>query len=266
MENILISVILPTYNGLEYIKNAIDSVLSQSYNNFELIIINDASIDNVEDIILKYKEIDNRIIYIKNNNNLERSASKNLWVNKSRWKYIAFIDDDDIWVDKDKLNKQLNIIQNNNNIWIVWTNAICINEKWKEIWKFIMNSTNQKIRNKILLTNQFIQSSILLKKDTFLKAWWFNEKMNLCEDYDLWLRIWNYADFHNINESCIHYTIRNSNTTLLNQNIMKNISIKLAWENRKFYPNISKALIIKLITYFLWIKTISKINKLLNKN
>jgi glycosyltransferase involved in cell wall biosynthesis len=77
MQNTLVSVILPTYNGSKYISKSIESILTQTYTNFELIIINDASIDNVEDIILDYQKKDNRIVYIKNDQNLERSKTKN---------------------------------------------------------------------------------------------------------------------------------------------------------------------------------------------
>ncbi len=101
-----ISIILSTYNGSRYIRESIESVLSQSYKNFEFIIINDCSSDRTEEIILQYQKKDKRIIYIKNETNLKLTESLNKWIRASKWEYIARIDDDDIWL-KNKLEKQV---------------------------------------------------------------------------------------------------------------------------------------------------------------
>ena len=223
MNKPLISVILTTFNWSKFVKSAIESVLNQSYANLEFIIINDASTDlEVENIILLFKNKDSRIVYIKNEINIERSSSKNKWVGISKGQYIAFIDDDDIWFDIYKLEKQTKLIQEKPKVGLIWTNAICINEEKKEIWKIILKKDDKSIRDNILLTNQFIQSSVLIKKDVFLSIWGFNEKMNLCEDYDLWLRAWKLTKMANLEDFCIQYMIRSTNTTNKNQKIIYN--------------------------------------------
>ncbi len=263
MENKLISIILSTYNGSKYISKSIESVLNQSYKNFEFIIINDTSTDNVEDIILKYKDKDNRIIYVKNKKNLERSKSKNKWVSLAKWEYISFIDDDDIWSDENKLKKQIYFLNKHKDYWLIWTNAITINEENNITWKIIVKSTNYEIKNNILITNQFIQSSVLMKKKDFLKVWWFNEKINLCEDYDLWLKIWKITKIANLSDFSIKYLIRKNNTTSKNNLKMKLISIKLAYKNKQYYNNYYIALFIRLITFFIPINIITKIRKVI---
>ncbi len=262
MKNTLISVILPTYNGSKYISKSIESVLIQTYNNFELIIINDASTDNVEDIIFNYQKKDTRIIYIKNKLNLEKSKSKNLGVKYSKWVYISFIDDDDIWSDNEKLKKQVNFLIQNKNYWLVWTNAITINENNEQVWKIIVKNNDKDIRNNLLITNQFVHSSILMKKNLFLKLWWFNNNMNLCEDYDLWLRVWKITKMYNLSHFTIKYLIRNSSTTWKNYKKMQIISINLALKYKNNYPNYYISIIIRLITFFMPIQLINKIKKI----
>ena len=92
-----VSVILPTYNWREeWIRQSIESVLDQTYKDFELIIINDASTNDVEKIIKEYEKMDDRIVYIKNEKNLKLTKTLNKWIDIANGKYIARQDDDDI--------------------------------------------------------------------------------------------------------------------------------------------------------------------------
>ena len=104
----LVSVILPTYNRARLVSRSINSVLKQTYNNFELIIIDDGSTDNTKQIINSFN--DNRIVYLKHNHNKHASAARNTGIAKSKGELIAFLDDDDQWLPK-KLEKQISIIQ-----------------------------------------------------------------------------------------------------------------------------------------------------------
>ena len=108
----LVSVILPTYNGNKSrLSEAINSILSQTFSDFELIIINDASTNNIETTILRYAEQEPRIVYVKNDINLKLTATLNkaLWL--AKWEFIARIDDDDIRIDTEKLQKQVNFLK-----------------------------------------------------------------------------------------------------------------------------------------------------------
>ena len=111
--NILISIILPCYNSEKYIHNAIESVLNQTYNNWELIIVDDYSIDNTVKLIDKYYTKDNRIKLVKNNMNYGTYYSLNEGLKISKGDYITKIDSDDIY-DKNKLKKQLDFCIRNN--------------------------------------------------------------------------------------------------------------------------------------------------------
>ncbi|MDD2916224.1 MAG: glycosyltransferase [Candidatus Gracilibacteria bacterium] len=265
MDTPLISIILPTYNGSKYITSAITSVLSQSYDNIELIIINDASTDQeTERIILKLQKKDTRIRYLKNEKNRERSASKNRGVAEAKGEFIAFIDDDDIWSDQEKLQKQMLIMYNNSNIGMVGTQAITIDEVGSENGKIILRTDDTDIRANLLLTNQFIQSSMLLKKNIFEGVGGFNEGMNLCEDYDLWLRIASITCCANIPDYSIRYMARTNNTTAKNMLRMKNVSLQLAWKYREDFPGIYKALLVRLITFFIPLKLIVQLQKILS--
>ena len=110
--NCLISVIIPVYNNEKWFDRCIKSIINQTYSNLEILIINDCSSDNVEDIILKYKDLDNRIIYFKNVKNEGVGYSRNIGIKESRGEYIYFLDSDD-YLEKDALEVLLNTIKPN---------------------------------------------------------------------------------------------------------------------------------------------------------
>src|SRR5258707_12860853 len=103
MSNPTVSIIMSTYNDAAYVREAIESVLSQSFTDWEFIIINDASTDNSDEIIKEYSNSDNRVKYFINAKNIGQTANSIIGVNLAMGKFIARIDGDDIWIDKDKL-------------------------------------------------------------------------------------------------------------------------------------------------------------------
>jgi glycosyltransferase involved in cell wall biosynthesis len=124
----LVSIIMATYNWSRFIEESIYSIVNQSYTNRELIIVNDASNDNTKEIISKFLH-NERIYLIENQINLNVSKSRNKAINLSKWKYIAVIDDDDTR-SKDKLAIQVNFMEQNSDIWLLWTLWNKINEQW----------------------------------------------------------------------------------------------------------------------------------------
>ena len=105
-----VSIIIPTYNRAHLIDRSIQSVLNQTYQDFELIVVDDGSTDNTEDIIRQFQEKDKRIKYIKHDKNKGGSAARNTGIKNSRGEYIAFQDSDDEWFPE-KLEKQIEIIE-----------------------------------------------------------------------------------------------------------------------------------------------------------
>ena len=104
----LVSVIIPTYNRSELLKRAAESVLNQTFTNLECIIVDDASTDNTKDIVTEFD--DDRIIYLKHEENKHVSAARNTGINRAQGKYVAFLDDDDMWLPT-KLERQVQLLE-----------------------------------------------------------------------------------------------------------------------------------------------------------
>lgn len=181
----LISIIIPTYNRALKIINAVQSVLSQSYSKFELIVIDDGSTDQTETAVASVK--DSRLNYFK----IDRSGvskARNLGASMAEGSFLAFLDSDDIW-HKDKLKKQVAFQLGNPQLLISQT---------QEIW--IRNNKRVNPKNKHAKPAGYIfpeslhlctitPSSVIMARELFESHGGFDENMVSCEDYDLWLRI-----------------------------------------------------------------------------
>ena len=183
-----ISVIIPTYNRAHLIGRAIESVLHQTYHDLELIIIDDGSTDNTDDVINRFQQKDNRIIYLKHDKNKGGSAARNTGVKASRGKYISFLDSDDEW-EPEKLKIETRILDDDKNLIICSTGYTFINEKNGRI---IGTSKVQKgiIFQKTVLRGQGITTNdFIVDKGKVIKIGGFDEELPARQDWDFWIRI-----------------------------------------------------------------------------
>ena len=124
-----ISIITITYNRAGFISKAIESAKKQSFSNWEMLILDDNSNDNTEIIAKTFTNKDKRIKYYKNSLALGISKNRNLGLSLSRGKYIAILDSDDYWIDKDKLQKQFDFLENNPDYVLIGSNIRIVDEK-----------------------------------------------------------------------------------------------------------------------------------------
>ncbi len=242
-----ISIIICSYNRASYIEKAIKSVLDQTFFDFEIIIIDDYSNDNTEEVIKDFIKIDPRIRYYKNEQNLGISKSRNKGISLSNEEYIAMLDSDDYWIDNKKIEKQLEILEKDKSIGIIGSNILCINNKGKEIKKYFYKITDREIREKILIKNQFAQSSIIIRRSFLEKTQKYNKDFDGCEDYDLWLKIGRISKFANIDDITTAYMIHPGGISKQKKlKIAKNI-YKIVKENKDYYPNYFIAKIISIL-------------------
>jgi len=182
----LVSVIIPTYNKSQYLREAIKSVLNQTYKNIEVIVVDDGSTDNTKEIVESFN--DSRIIYIFQENK-GPAIARNTGIKKAQGRYIAFLDSDDLWL-KEKLEKQIDFMEKNSEIGLLGTGCYEMTDKGKIIGKKIFPTKNKILQKDLIKYNPFIQSSIITKREVFDKVGlWYDEKFRESEDYELWLRI-----------------------------------------------------------------------------
>ena len=183
-EKPLVSVIIPTFNRGWILKEAIDSVLAQSFKNFELIVVNDGSTDNTLDILSLYK---NDIIAV-NQDNKGVSGARNRGIALSSGKFIAFLDSDDFWMPN-KLSVQVDFFNTNHDALICQTDEIWIRNNIRVNPKKRHEKLSGMIFEPSLNLCLVSPSAVMIKRELFKTVGLFDENLPACEDYDLWLRI-----------------------------------------------------------------------------
>ncbi len=182
-----VSIVTPTYNRAEYLKEAIESVLAQTYQDWELIVVDDGSSDHTVQVLRKFMKDDNRIHYIKKENN-GAAAARNTALHQVTGKYIAFIDDDDRWLPE-KLQMQVELMESDSEIGFCYVRF--------QIYKKVGNNLEKGTLFPPFLASKFedlfdafiAPSSAMFRKTCFDRVGWFNPQYERCEDFDLWLRI-----------------------------------------------------------------------------
>ncbi len=185
--NPLVSVVCAVYNGEKTIKNSIESVIAQTYTQWELIIVNDGSNDMTLEIVDEYVLSDKRIRIVTNQKNLGQTASLNEGVKLSTGEYIARIDADDVFFP-DKLDAQVQFMIAHPEVALCGTNAICSDSDTGIDSEIKFPENNSQILVGLFSHSSVIHVSVLINKEKLLQVGEYNTKYHVAADYELWVR------------------------------------------------------------------------------
>lgn len=200
-----VSVIMSVYNGERYLPEAIDSIINQTFKDFEFIIINDGSTDRTKEIVESYD--DERIMLIEQANmGLTKSLNRGLRLANSE--YIARMDADDI-SHPERLYKQVSFLEQNKDVGLIGTDLLVINENGKLLYNIKLPPDSPTIKQNMLKCNQFGHGAVMLRKECIDRIGFYREEVGPVEDYDLWLRISDEYDVANICEPLYQWRFHN---------------------------------------------------------
>lgn len=214
-----VSVVMPTYNRGEDIKESIGSVLDQTFKDFELLVINDGGSDEVKKIVDSYDSA--KIKYFKLDKNSGLSAALNEGILRAKGEYIAYLDDDDIYYPN-HLERLTTFIEENNYHDAVYSNAWrCYGErkdnKFVEISRKLYHLRPKEFDRNTLFQNNYISTlNILHKKSCFNVVGLFNEDLIQLMDWEMWMRFSKNFNFHQLNEITGEYRWHDNNMTIKN--------------------------------------------------
>lgn len=240
MEKDLVSIITPSYKSEKFISETIESVLAQTYTNWEMIIVDDVSPDNSNTVIEKYSKNDHRIKLIKLEQNSGPAIARNRAIQEAKGRYIAFLDADDLW-KPEKLEKQLRFMQEKDCA-LSYSSYETMTEQGSPFNKFILPPL--KISYKDLLKSNNI-GCLTAVYDTKKVGKVFMPLINKRQDYGLWLKILRQVDFaYGIDESLAVYRIM-SNSVSSNK-------LKLLKYHYKLFTECENISSISALYYLMW--------------
>jgi glycosyltransferase involved in cell wall biosynthesis len=201
MDKPLVSIVLPVYNAGVYLKEAIQSILDQTYTNFELIIINDGSTDDSEKLIKSFT--DDRIRYIYQQNT-GLAGALNTGLKASNGKYIARQDQDDISL-KERLQKQVEFLEKHPNVNLLGTRAQVFTDDQKEMKMHDHATVPAILHFDLLFDNPFVHSSVMFRKESIEQIGYYNDDRSYFEDYELWSRFVLKGKVANLRDVLVYY-------------------------------------------------------------
>ena len=220
----LVSVIMPIYNSGKYLKNGLESIINQTYRNFEVIIVDDSPEDDGSLAIIRSFN-DKRIKYVKPKERLGLVKSMNYAIKLSNGEFCARMDADDISHIK-RFEIQVKYLQENEDVGVVGSNCYIINKQNKIIGAYEYPSDDNDIKLKMLFNSPIVHPSVMIRKK-ILSENLYNEDCFCCEDYELWSRLIYKTKFHNIKDKLIKYRIIKESAMHSQLNKLKN--------NEKYY-------------------------------
>jgi len=222
----LISVIIPAYNAAKHIKETLQSVLSQTYPNIEILVIDDGSTDNTKQIV---KSFGAKVRYYYQENS-GPSAARNKGVKEAKGKYIAFIDSDDLWC-KTALEKMMVSLKENHSD-LVFSNALISYENGSEEIFWVEKPSNQNIFSNLIFEN-FLLMNCLVNKEIFKRVGPFDETLKKVEDFDFWLKAAKAGcKFSFINEPLFIYKKHAESASFNKEEMLLNlIEVYKKWQN-----------------------------------
>jgi len=195
----IVSIIVPTYNRSNLVVRAIKSVLAQSFADFEVIVVDDASTDDTQQRIAELK--DPRIKIIRHEKNKGAPAARNSGIKASQGEYIGFLDDDDEWLP-DKLEKQLQLFETSGNeAGLIYSGFYFVSDRNNRILSNITPNKKGNLYSDLLRRNILGSPTPLIKRYCFDKVGLFDETLPSCQDWDMWIRISKFYKFDFVSDA-----------------------------------------------------------------
>lgn len=246
----LVSVIMPVYNAGEFLVEAIESILNQSYKNFEFIIVDDGSTDGTANVLRSYQERYPKVIktyYFKKNKG--ESAAANFAFHKARGEFIARMDADDISRPQ-RLEKQIKFMFSHPRVIVLGTQAEVVNSNGEIIGKKTFPLTHKKIYENFAIFHPILHPSCMIRKSLLPnKNFLYENKFEPNDEYYTFFKLLNYGKFANLKQSLMFYRIHSDNKSLQNpkSKFVNILRIRKAAFNHLQYKPTLKALVLNLL-------------------
>lgn len=245
-----VSVVMPTHNRGALLSRAIESVRSQTFQDWELVVTDDASTDDTWHVLAGWAAKDTRIKPYRNTTNQYPDISKilNDGLTRAKGEYIARLDDDDYWVDIRKLAKQVAYLDANPACVIVGTGVVVIDGEDKERYRYLKPETDAAIRESALSSNPFTHSAVLYRKAAALHEGGYEKQY--AEDWTLWLAMGKKGALYNIPEYSTGFLMAGQNKSWTHQRAHAKTLVDIVRRFRRDYPHFTKAYAINLAAYW----------------
>jgi glycosyltransferase involved in cell wall biosynthesis len=241
--NVIVTVLIATYNRARYIADAILSVQAQTFTQWQIIVLDDASTDDTESIVRKLTEQDPRITYIKHAQNKGIAGNRNAGLALAQSPYVAILDSDDLWTDPRKLEAQIAHLDSHTSCVAIGTQVSVIDENGTKTGEIKYETDDAGIRAHFLRRNQFAQSSIVYRLAAVRAVGGYNGSYTVNDDFDLWLSLGSQGSFANLPEAMAAYREHSGGITKTKKMKAATEHLAIIKKHGRQYPHYPSALL-----------------------
>ena len=210
--NPLVSILIPTYNSVDFVEDTVRSIMNQTYTNIEIVIVDDSSTDGTMKILEKLSKEDKRIKLLQNKKNLGITDNMNNGIHKCNGKYIAILDGDD-WAYPYRIEEQVKLMEKDEEVVLCAGYMDICDENLNVKTTRTYPLKDKEIRRAMVKYDPISHPSSMWRRDALLKTDLYSKNFPVCRDYDLIVRISEFGKYKNIPKSLIKYRVRKESET-----------------------------------------------------
>jgi len=202
-----VSVLLLTYNRPQFIGKAIESILAQQFQEWELLVVHDGPNQEIPVVMEEWRKRDNRILYFHREIPGNIAEASNFGLAQARGEYIAVLDDDDYWAAPDKLSKQVGFLDGHRDHCCCGGGVIVVDPSGREQMRYLKPEHDEQIKRRALMANPLAHSTTLYRRESALRTGGYDETLAGFQDWDLWLKLGKQGKLYNFPEYFLNYRV-----------------------------------------------------------
>jgi glycosyltransferase involved in cell wall biosynthesis len=237
-----VSILVPTYHRPQSLSLAIATIVAQRFQDWELLVVHDGDCGTTSELLKGYEARDRRIKYFHRPHPTGIAAAMNFGLATAQGRYVAILDDDDLWIDPEKLNLQEQFLRHNPDHIACGSGAIVIDESGEETMRYLKPQDDDAIRKRALVANPLIHCSIMYRRDGALEAGGYDSTLRGFHDWDLWLRFGRMGKLFNFQQYFAAYRVWEGSGSSQSPRSNAHSAVQIVLRHRKHYHGFPEAI------------------------
>jgi glycosyltransferase involved in cell wall biosynthesis len=243
----MVSVLMLTYNRAQFIGKAIESILAQDFQDWELLVVHDGPNEEISAVMQEWEKRDGRIHYFRRTIPGNIAEASNYGLAQARGEYIAVLDDDDYWARPDKLSMQTAFLSQHPDYCCCGSGVIVVDPTGREQMRYLKPERDDQIKRGALIANPLAHSATLYRREAAIRVGGYDETLAGFQDWDLWLKLGKTGKLYNFQEYCLCYRVWQGSGSFHQSKHNTSSGLRITRRHRQAYAGFPTAFTLALL-------------------